>query len=132
MAARNAFMLLVAILALPAPASASGYRQPAHSQLTYSFTCPSGSSGHISYTRDFVAAPSARLEIWVNGKYLHGLPQVAQALQVRNIEQVQASCEGDSTVIFIETFEPTRGEGKQLKVVTLFVDRDGNLAPLEG
>lgn len=124
--------LLAAVLVLPMVAGASGYRQPAHSQLSYSFTCPSGTSGHVTYTKDFVSEPSSRLHIWVNGKYIHDLPQVARALQARNIEQVQASCEGDTTVVFVETFDPSRGEGKYLEVVPLFVDRDGNVSPLDG
>jgi hypothetical protein len=128
----NSTTLLAALLAVPMVSGASGYRQPAHSQLTYSFTCPSGTSGHITYTKDFVTEPRSRLEIWVNGKYIHELPHVAQALKVRNIEQVQASCEGDTTVIFVETFEPSRGEGKHLKLIALFVDRAGNVSPIDG
>ena len=111
---------------------ASGYRPPAHSQLTYSFTCPSGTSGHIAYTRDFITEPSSRLSIWVNGKYIHEVPHIAAALKVRNIEQVQASCQGDTTVIFVETFEPSRGEGKYLNVVPIFVDRAGNASLADG
>ena len=121
--------VVLAMAAASFGAAASGYRTPAHSQLTYSFTCPSGTSGHIAYTRDFVDAPASRLQIWVNGKYIHEVPHLAAALKVRNIEQVQASCEGDSTLLFVETFEPSRGEGKSLEVVHIFVDRAGNVAP---
>ena len=129
---RNTRFAVFVLAFLPLAAQASGYRPPAHSQLTYSFTCPSGTSGHISYAKDFVSAPTSRLHIWVNGQYVHEAPEVAAALKVRNIEQVQASCEGDRTVIFVETFQPEAGEGKQLKTVPLFIDRAGNVSAVGG
>lgn len=120
-------MSLLMLALLPLAVQASGYRPPSHSQLSYSFTCPSGSSGHISYTRDFASEPQSRLEIWVNGRYVHADAGVAAALAVRNIEQVQASCEGDTTLILIETFQSGADEGKRLATVSLFVDRDGKV-----
>lgn len=125
-------LALLAIAVAPLAASASGYRPPAHSQLTYSFTCPSGSSGHITYTKDFVEKATSRVQIWVNGKYVHDVPEIAEALNVRHIEQVQASCEGDSTLIIVETFDPPRGEGKELTTVTFSVDRAGNVSSGNG
>lgn len=116
---------LLALALLPLAVQASGYRPPAHSQLTYSYTCPSGTSGHIAYSKDFTDAPRTRLTIWANGRYLHEDAGLAQALAVRHIEQVQASCEGDTTVLFIETFEPSRGEGRMLRMLTVYVDRAG-------
>lgn len=125
--------IVLAILVLFAvPAQASGYRPPVHSQLTYSFTCPSGSSGHITYTKDFVTDPSSRLTIWVNGNYIQEKPDIASALNVRNIEQVQASCAGDGTVIVVETFDPSRPGDQDVQRVTLHVDLAGNVSPLDG
>ncbi|MFC0682921.1 hypothetical protein ACFFGH_34265 [Lysobacter korlensis] len=111
------------------PSVASGFRAPAHSQMTYSFTCPSGTSGHVSYTKDFDREPSSRLTIWVNGKYVHEVPHVAAELKVRNVEKVGASCEGDNTLLYLQTFDPSRGEGKELKVVYLHVNRAGEVSP---
>lgn len=126
------FLALVPLVVLPLAATASGYRPPAHSQLTYSFTCPSGTSGHITYTKDFVSEARSHLRIWVNGNYVHEVPGVAEALKVRNIEQVQASCGGDETLVIVETFDPPRGKDKKLQVVVIRVDSDGNVSSVDG
>lgn len=123
---------LLAVPALASPVVASGFRDPAHSQMTYSFTCPSGASGHVSYTKDFERSPSSRLTIWVNGKYIHELPHIAAQLKVRNIEKVGASCEGDNTLLYLQTFDSSRGEGQDLKVVYLQVNRAGEVSPADG
>src|SRR5688500_3698796 len=114
---RSSSLSLLALMFVPLAASASGIRQPSHSQLTYSFTCPSGSSGHVSYTKNFVAEATSRFEIWVNGKYVHEVPHVAAALKVRSIEKVHASCGADSTLLFVETCDTSRDEHKQLERV---------------
>ena len=116
---------LTLLLAHAPGAQASGYRAPAHSQMTYAYTCPSGASGHVSYTTDFATARVTRLTLWANGRDLHDLPEVSAALKVRNIEKVSASCGGDTTLIFIETYEPSRGESEALKTLTLTIDRTG-------
>jgi len=118
------FMLLMT----PAWSYASGYRSPAHSQLTYSFTCPAGTSGHLSYSKDFVDVQTSRLTIWVNGKYIHDDAKLAALLDGKNIEQVQASCGAGETLIFVETFQPGAKEGTGLKVITIYVDSSGNIS----
>ena len=118
------FMLLM----IPAWSYASGYRPPAHSQLTYSFTCPTGTSGHLSYTKDFVDEHTSRLTIWVNGKYIHDDAKLAALLDGKNIEQVQASCGAGATLIFVETFQPGAKEGTGLRVITIYVDSSGNIS----
>ena len=121
---------------LTGSAGASGYLSPAHSQLTYSFTCPSGASGHITYSKDFVITESSldrdsRLSIWINGKYVHNEPQFADALKATNIEQVQASCGIISTLIILETFDSSGGPGEEeLKTLIVPVDHSGK--PLWG
>jgi hypothetical protein len=123
---------LISAASLASPLGASGFRAPAHSQMTYSFTCPSGASGHVSYTKDFDQEPTSRLTIWVNGKYIHEAPHIAAQLKVRNIEKVGASCEGDNTLVYLQTFDPSREEGKGLKVVYLQVNRAGEVSPSDG
>ena len=118
---------VLAITMLSSAAHASGFRPPAHSQLTYSFTCPSGTSGHISYTKDFVTDPSSALSIWVNGRYIQDDPRLSKELHGKNIEQVQASCEGENTAIFLLTFQPGASEESRSKSVMVQIDRSGRV-----
>ncbi len=105
-------------------ANASGFRPPAHSNLVYSFTCPSGASGHLRYVVDFTTEYSSSLTLWVNGQYLHEDPSVVGALRGRNVEQLQASCEGDRTRVWVHTFNP---ESVEQGTVTIDVDRTGKV-----
>lgn len=105
-------------------ASASGFRPPAHSDLAYSFTCPSGASGHLRYTVDFVSEFTPTLTLWANGQYLHEDPGVVAALRGLNVEQLQASCEGDNTRIWVRTFNPDTTEQG---VLAIDIDRSGRV-----
>lgn len=116
---------MLAGMAITAGANASGYRPPAHSELSYSFTCPSGASGHLRYVIDFAAESSRRLTLWVNGRYLQDDPALAAALRGKNIEQLQASCEGDNTLLILRTFAPDADEPAALGWVQVHVDRAG-------
>lgn len=116
---------ILAGLAAAATANASGYRPPAHSELAYSFTCPSGASGHLRYVVDMAATSNRALTLWVNGRYLQDDPAVAAALRGRNVEQLQASCEGDNTLLFLRTFEPGAAEDSKLQWLHIAVDRAG-------
>ncbi len=119
--------LILAVTMFCSGAHASGFRPPAHSQLTYSFTCPSGASGHISYTKDFVTDPTSAFSIWVNGHYIQDDPRLSNELRGKNIEQVQASCEGDHTAIFLLTFQPGASEEFPSRRVMIQIDRSGKV-----
>ena len=105
-------------------AGASGFRPPAHSDLAYSFTCPSGASGHLRYVVDFVSEFRPKLTLWANGQYIHEDPRVATALRELNIEQLQASCEGENTRIWVRTFNPETAEQGTLAID---IDRSGKV-----
>ncbi len=105
-------------------ASASGFRPPAHSNLAYSFTCPSGASGHLLYVVDFSTEFVPELTLWVNGQYIHEDPNVVSVLRGRNVEQLQASCESDRTLVWVRTFNP---ETLEQGTVTIDIDRSGKV-----
>ena len=123
------FLVAIAGLLFVPAASASGYRPPAHSELAYSFTCPSGASGHLRYVVDFVSEFTPKLTMWVNGQYIQRDPTVSAGLQGKNIEQLQASCEGDKTLVFLKTFDPDTSEQT---VFTISVDRSGKVTSAAG
>ncbi len=124
---KNLLVLVLAATMLCSGAHASGFRPPAHSQLSYSFTCPSGASGHIRYTKDFVTDPTSAFSIWVNGHYIQDDPRLSKELHGKNIEQVQASCEGDHTAIFLLTFQPGASEDFPSRSVMIQIDRSGKV-----
>lgn len=106
---------------------ASGYRPPAHSELAYSFTCPSGASGHLRYVVDFTADRVSTLTLWVNGQYVQEDPMVSAGLRGRNIEQLQASCEGERTLLILRTFDPSASGEARLQWFSIHVDRAGKV-----
>jgi hypothetical protein len=108
-------------------ANASGYRPPAHSELAYSFTCPSGASGHLRYVVDFAKERTPKLTLWVNGKYMQDDLLVATGLRGKNIEQLQATCEGDSTLIILRTFDSDAPSAIQQQWFQISVDRAGKV-----
>jgi len=114
-----------ALLACVLPAVATGYRSPAHSVASYNFTCPSGASGHVAYTQDFVAKRATQLTVWVNGRYVQDDPAVSTALKATNVEQVQAECEGENTLIVFKLYRNYAPEGEQVSTVSVHVDRNG-------
>jgi hypothetical protein len=125
--AKKFIVLVLAVTMFCSAAHASGFRPPAHSQLTYSFTCPSGASGHISYTKDFVTDPTSAFSIWVNGQYIQDDPKLSKELHGKNIEQVLATCEGDNTAIFLMTFQPGASEDFPSRSVMIQIDLFGNV-----
>ena len=122
---------LLAVLTCAPSANASGYRSPAHSQLSYSFTCQSGSSGHIIYTRDTLGGQASSLRMWVNGSYIDEAPEVSKALLGRNIEQIQASCTTDQTLVIVSVFDSNGEVGKQLSntIITLLPSGEIDVQP---
>lgn len=121
---KRVFLVAIAGLLFAPIASASGYRPPAHSELAYSFTCPSGASGHLRYVVDFVSEFTPKLTMWVNGQYIASDPTVSAGLHGKNIEQLQASCEGDNTLVLLKTFDPDTSEQA---VFAISVDRSGKV-----
>jgi hypothetical protein len=113
------------ILLCSLQASATGYRSPAHSVTSYNFTCPSGASGHVAYTQDFVTKRTTQLTIWVNGRYVQDDPLVSPVVKATNVEQIQAECEGDNTLVVLKLFRNYAPEGKQLSTVSIHVDPHG-------
>jgi len=118
----------VAGLLFVSAAAASGYRPPAHSDLTYSFTCPSGASGHLRYVVDFQTEFNSKLTMWVNGQHIHDDPMVSAGLGARSVEQLQASCGGDSTLVFLMVFDPEKSKTSRF---TITVDRSGAVTSAE-
>ena len=117
-------VLVVALASVAGTTGASGLRSPAHAQLTYSFSCPSGASGHLSYARNAPPHEQTHFTLWVNGSYLHNDPKVASLLSGKNLESVAASCDGDTTVIFVTTWDV---QPQQKSIVTIYVDRAGKV-----
>lgn len=104
---------------------ASGYRSPAHARTTYSFTCPAGASGHVAYSRDTVPRPSGRLELWVNGSHLQDDARVIELLANKSIESVSASCEGNTVVVFLQTWADTGDTATAKGTITIHVNVEG-------
>ena len=119
----------VTSLLFASAAGASGYRPPEHSELSYSFTCPSGASGHLRYVVDFVTEFTPKLTMWVNGQYIQDDPMISAGLRGKNIEQLQASCGGESTLVILQTFDP---ETSKLSRFTISVDRSGTVTSAAG
>jgi len=67
--------------------------------------------------------------MWLNGQYIQRDPTVSAGLQGKNIEQLQASCEGDNTLVFLKTFDPDTSEQT---VFTISVDRSGKVTSAAG
>ena len=84
---------------------ASGYRSPAHSQLSYSFTCPGNASGHATYQRKGYPAKGGILTLWVNGQDLHGHSGIAPLMHTHNLQAISASCEDGRAVVFLELWD---------------------------
>lgn len=123
-------VVAIAFLAATGSAQATGMKAPTHSQLTYSFTCPSGASGHVSYMKDFGSKQTSELRRWVNGNYLQDDPRIADGIKGRNIEQLDVGCEGDRTIILLRTFDlsdPNQPMDSRVRWFTIYVDRAGKV-----
>ena len=119
---RLTILAAIAGLLIASVATASGLRPPAHSNLSYSFTCPTGASGHLSYVIDFATDFSPKLTIWVNGRYIHEDQEVTEAIRGHNVQQLLASCGEDQTRIWLRTYNPGDVD---TGIVTIDVDRAG-------
>ena len=119
--------LVTALLAIAvsAVAQASGPQPPSHAQHNYSFTCPSGASGHLSYVEDLPAGNASQLSIWVNGQYLQADPKVAAALAGKAIAQARGGCEGDKTTVLLQLAAPSGSNTSGW--ITVLVDRAGKV-----
>ena len=106
---------------------ASGPQPPKHSQMNYSFTCPSGDSGHMSYTSDFTDKSSNQLKMWVNGKYIQDDPKLVTALHGKEIQQMQGGCDGKRTTVLLRVFDSTAAKENQDSWITVLVDNVGQI-----
>jgi len=120
----KAFFLLLA--ATSPMANASGPISPANSQLTYAFSCPSGAHGQIAYTQAVPAAKGTRFRVAVvNGAYLHDDPRLVTLLAGNYISSVSAGCEGDTALVFLETWRIGGDPDTRKGVFTIYVDKSG-------
>jgi hypothetical protein len=108
-------------------AHASGPQVPIHAQLSYSFTCPSGASGHLSYTQDSAEKPSSQLSLWVNGSYIHSDSRLVTALHGKSIDQLLGGCEGEKTTVMLRVSDPGATATSALQWVTVLIDRTGKV-----
>ncbi len=108
-------------------AQASGPLPPSKAQHDYSFSCPSGASGRLSYAENTADKQFSQLKLWVNGNYIQAEPKVASALQGKNIVQLRGGCEGEKTTVLAQVSDPNAPADSQLNWVTVLVDRTGRV-----
>ena len=121
---KEATILIVAATCLTFACSAagSGYRSPEHSQLTYSFTCAGGGSGHATYHRKGAPSVGGTLTLWVNGQYIHSHSAISSLMGTHNLETISASCEDGRVAVFLTLWHV---EKQQSVSLTAHVDEQG-------
>ena len=120
------FATLLSTLALGA--NASGISSPSSSQTTYSFACASGANGQISYMKAWEPGKTnPNLSALVNGAYIHTDQDLVKRLQGKVIEAISAGCQGDTAVIFIDTYIPDGGGDIESRKghIMIYVDKAG-------
>jgi hypothetical protein len=118
------YAIALAVLSAAGSAHAAGPQPPVHAQHSYSFTCPSGASGHLSYSED--AGQPIQLKLWVNGQYIQADPKVAAALNGKTIDQIRGGCEGEKTTVLVQV--STGGVASSPSTwVTVLVSRTGQV-----
>lgn len=121
---KNAFLLGAIASGLVATSLwASGYGAPAHTQLSYSFTCPGGASGHANYHRKGYPATGGTLTLWVNGQDVHSHPAILPLMGTHVVQAITAACEGARAVVFLELSDPAEAKTATL---TVHVDDQGH------
>lgn len=119
--------VLVALAVGSTSTLAAGPQSPNHAQMSYSFTCPSGASGHMSYSEDSSDKQQIQLNIWVNGRYLQSEPRVVAALRGKHIEQLLAGCEGEKTTVLLRVSAENKLASSAPAWITVLVDRTGQV-----
>jgi len=114
----------LAFLSAVGSAHAAGPQPPAHAEHAYSFTCPSGASGHLSYSED--ADKPSQLTLWVNGQYIQTDPKISAALNGKTIDQLRGGCEGDKTTVLMQ-LSAAGGTNSQSSWVTVLISRTGQV-----
>ncbi len=120
------FTALLSTLAFSA--NASGISSPSASQTTYSFVCASGANGQINYTKAWEPGKTnPNLSALVNGAYIHTDQDLVKRLQGKIIEAISAGCQGDTAVIFIDTYIPDGGGDIEARKghIMIYVDKAG-------
>lgn len=124
---KNVAVLIMLAVGSASTLAAGGPQPPNHAQISYSFTCPSGASGHMSYSEDSTDKQLTQLNIWVNGRYLQGEPRVVAAVQGKHIDQLLGGCEGEKTTVLLRVSTANKLESNQPVWVTVLVDRSGQV-----
>lgn len=125
------FPLTATLLVLTGPAYADGVTMAANSQQTYSFSCPSGANGQLTYARGSEPAGEDRVLVaMVNGAYLQKDPRLVQALAGKAIESISAGCQGDAAIIFFTTWRDGDAVESRKGIVTVRVDSAGTLVSI--
>jgi hypothetical protein len=116
--------LLVALFtsAVASSAIASGIPGPTSFQSTYSFSCGSGLSGQLSYSRQMKADGARLFVALVNGQFIHNDKRIADALATRSIDSMEALCPDDGALIFLKTFTPSTQVSDS---VSIWLDKAG-------
>jgi hypothetical protein len=118
---------IVLLVSDGALAQSPGPQPPTHAQHSYSFTCPSGASGHMTYTEDLADREGAQLSIWVNGRYIHAEPKMTAALKGKAIDQLRGGCDGEKTYVLVELSDQPPAAGSHSRWITVLVDRTGHV-----
>jgi hypothetical protein len=108
-------------------AQSPGPQRPTHAQHSYSFTCPSGASGHMNYTEDSPGTRPAQLSIWVNGQYIHAESRITAALKGRAIDELRGGCDGEKTYVLVEVSDQPPAGGTHSSWITVLVDLTGHV-----
>ena len=119
---RTILAVAAACLDFSHTAVGSGYRSPAHSQMSYSFTCPGGGSGHATYHRKGPPSVGGTLTLWVNGRYIHDHSTISGLMSTHNLETISASCEDGRVVVFLTLWHVEKQRSVNL---TAHVDEQG-------
>ena len=122
------FCFATLLSSLTLSANSTGIISPISSQTTYSFVCASGANGQISYMKAWEPGKSnPNLSALVNGAYIHTDQELVKRLQGKIIEAISAGCQGETAVIFIDTYIPD-GDGdieSRKGHIMIYVDKTG-------
>jgi hypothetical protein len=132
MSTRSIATAIAASLAIAGQVSASGTYPATSSQLTYSFTCASGPSGQISYSRQGLPGQdNQQLVALVNGAQIQDNARLKELLTGKSVESISAGCEDDTAVIFINTWLKNHEAPERKGVLTIRVDKAGTVTSVD-
>ena len=119
---------ILTLMAASASAWASGPKAPMHARQSYSFSCPSGSSGQLTSVEDVgYDSIDTELSLWVNGRYIQSDPKVVAALRGKEIRQFRGGCDGNKTTVLVLVSDKGSISAGKPSWVTVLVDRTGQV-----